>query len=165
MEDVHGHARLKPVSSLPNLATLALTLTPTLTLAPAPILTRYTATLADGGTASLMSDAATAFAAGLVPAARTHSTRYSSLHTPHSSLLPRCPLLTPHRHVPLRYHSRTTPVPLLAQVLADGTACQPATLELLSASTVRVTLHEGFFHQVKLTLALTLAPALTPTLP
>jgi len=33
-------------------------------------------------------------------------------------------------------------------VLEDGTACQPATLEVLCASTVRVTLHEGFFHQV-----------------
>ena len=58
----------------------------------------YTATLAEGGTASLAPDAAQAFAAGLV--------------------------------------------------LADGTACQPATLEVLSPSTVRVTLHEGFFHQV-----------------
>lgn len=32
--------------------------------------------------------------------------------------------------------------------LADGTACKPATLEvLLDADAVRVTLHEGFFHR------------------
>ena len=34
-------------------------------------------------------------------------------------------------------------------LLEDGTACLPATLEVLGSSSVRVTLHEGFFHQVK----------------
>jgi 16S rRNA pseudouridine516 synthase len=38
-------------------------------------------------------------------------------------------------------------------VLEDGTACQPATLELLGGRRVQVTLHEGFFHQVKRMLA------------
>ena len=40
--------------------------------------------------------------------------------------------------------------------LTDGTACLPATLEPLGGdggATVRVTLHEGFFHQVKRMLA------------
>ena len=32
--------------------------------------------------------------------------------------------------------------------LEDGTACAPAALDVLSPTSVRVTLHEGFFHQV-----------------
>ena len=37
--------------------------------------------------------------------------------------------------------------------LADGTHCSPAELEVISEKCVRVTLHEGFFHQVKRMLA------------
>ena len=49
---------------------------------------------------------------------------------------------------------------MAGMTLEDGTSCAPAILEVLESSMVRVTLHEGFFHQA----SLTYAPASTPSM-
>lgn len=70
-------------------------------------------------------------------------------------------LLSPRRHVDKVYLARVDGTgtqedcQAFAQglVLADGTACLPARLELLEPGLCRVTLREGKFHQVKRMLA------------
>lgn len=66
-------------------------------------------------------------------------------------------LMSPSRHVSKIYEAELdgTLVPDAAErfgaglTLRDGTVCRPALLELLPDGRVRVTLHEGKYHQVK----------------
>ena len=66
-------------------------------------------------------------------------------------------LMSPSRHVSKVYEAELdgTLVPDAAErfgaglTLRDGTVCRPALLELLPDGRVRVTLHEGKYHQVK----------------
>ena len=66
-------------------------------------------------------------------------------------------LMSPSRHVSKVYEAELdgTLVPDAAErfgaglMLRDGTVCRPALLELLPDGRVRVTLHEGKYHQVK----------------
>ena len=77
-------------------------------------------------------------------------------------------LLSPRRHVQKVYLARTGRPPSAGArsafadglVLPDGTVCRPAGLEILDDGTVRVTVTEGKFHQVKRMLAACGAPVL-----